>query len=172
MIKAIVAADDNWGIGRGNKLLAHIPEDMEFFKEKTMNNIVIMGRKTYESLPKRPLPNRFNIVITSNIDKDNVLEIKNDNVIYVNMDTLKSILPYLSMIPFDIYVIGGGMVYKELLPYCEQLYITNIYKIYDDADTFFPNINDMPEWELVWVSDIKTHKDIDYQFCTYQKKEV
>lgn len=172
MIKAIVAADDNWGIGRGNKLLAHIPEDMEFFKEKTMNNIVIMGRKTYESLPKRPLPNRFNIVITSNIDKDNVLEIKNDNVIYVNMDALKSMLPYLSMLPFDIYVIGGGMIYKELLPYCEQLYITNIYKIYDDADTFFPNIDDMPEWEIVWASDIKEHNDINYQFCTYKKKEV
>lgn len=172
MISAIVAADDNWGIGRANKLLAHIPEDMKFFKNRTMNSVVIMGRKTYESLPKRPLPNRYNIVITSKINDGNVLEVKEDGVVYVNMETLKSMLPHLSKFPFDIYIIGGGMVYKELLPYCEQVYITNIYKIYDDADTFFPNIDEMPEWDVEWTSEIKKHNDIYYQFCTYKRKEV
>lgn len=170
MISAIVAVDNNWGIGSNNKLLASIPEDMKFFKEKTMNEVVIMGRKTYESLPKKPLPNRANIVITSNTGKDNVLEIKKDGVMYVNMELLKSILPYFSAFPFNAFIIGGGMIYKELLPYCECAYVTKIFNSYDNADTFFPNIYNMPEWEIEWASDIKTHNDIDYQFCTYKRK--
>lgn len=168
MINAIVAVDNNWGIGSNNKLLANIPEDMKFFKEKTMNSIVIIGRKTYESLPKKPLPNRTNVVITSNIDKENVLEVKKDGVVYVNMDTLKSILPYISI---NTFIIGGGMIYKELLPYCEQVYVTHIYKTYDNADTFFPNIDDMPEWEVEWTSEIKEYNNTYYQFLTYKNKE-
>ena len=168
MISAIVAADDNWGIGRGNKLLAHIPEDMKFFKEKTMNNVVIMGRKTYESLPKKPLPNRTNIVITSK-----ETHFKEDDTMFVSMDFIKAYLKTLSDdAPINYYIIGGGTIYRELLPYCECAYVTKIFNSYDNVDTFFPNIDDMPEWGIEQTSEIKEHNDIYYQFCTYKKKEV
>lgn len=170
MISAIVAVDNNWGIGSNNKLLANIPEDMKFFKEKTMNSMVIMGRKTYESLPKKPLPNRTNIVITSKFGDLHYLE---DGTMFVSMNFIKTYLKWLpDNAPIDCYIIGGGTIYKELLLYCECAYVTKIFNSYDNVDTFFPNIDDMPEWDIEQTSEIKKHNDINYQFCTYKKKEV
>lgn len=168
MISAIVAVDNNWGIGSNNKLLASIPEDMKFFKEKTMHEVVIMGRKTYESLPKKPLPNRTNIVITSKFDKS---YLEKDGLFFVSMDFIKMYLETLSInVPINYYIIGGGTIYKELLPYCECAYVTKIFNSYDNVDTFFPNIDDMPEWDIEQTSEIKEHNDINYQFCTYKKR--
>ena len=170
MISAIVAVDNNWGIGSNNKLLASIPEDMKFFKEKTMHEVVIMGRKTYDSLPKKPLPNRTNVVITSKFDKS---YLEKDGVFFVSMDFIKMYLKTLSInVPINHYIIGGGAVYNELLPYCDNAYVTKIFNSYDNVDTFFPNIDDTTEWEVEQTSEVKRHNDICYQFCTYKKKEV
>lgn len=171
MVSAIVCVDENWGIGSNNKLLAHIPEDMKFFKEKTMNSVVIMGRKTYDSLPVKPLPNRLlNIVVTSKINK--MCEEDNNGAVLATMDFVKV---YLKTLPknsqANYCIIGGGQIYKELLPYCNKVYVTKVNHVYKNADTFFPNIDNTPEWEVVSTSEVKEHDGIEYQFYTYEKRE-
>lgn len=173
MISAIVCVDENWGIGSNGDLLVNIPEDMKFFKTITSNSLIVMGRKTYDSLRIKPLPNRINIVITSDIDNKNCLEARKDGSIRMSMETFKNDLPnYLNFLPWDIWVIGGASVYNELLPYCEQVYITKVYNSYDNADTYFPNIDNIPEWEIIGKSEMKTYEDIEYQFFTYRKKDA
>ena len=71
---------------------------------------------------------------------------------------------------YNIFVIGGGQIYKELLPYCEYVYVTKVFNCYDNADTYFPNIDEMQEWEMKSASEIKEHNGIEYQFCEYRKK--
>lgn len=171
MISAIVCVDENWGIGSNRDLLVHIPEDMKFFKEKTTGNIVIMGRKTYDSLPSKPLPNRTNIVITSKTNTS--FEIKGNGVFFMTMDFIKKILSITTKeSQTDVYVIGGGQIYKELLPYCDKVYVTKVFNNHDNVDTYFPNIDNIPEWEIIGKSEIKEYKDIKYQFCRYGKKDM
>jgi len=169
MIAAIVAVDSNYGIGSKNELLVRIPEDLKMFKEITMNHPVIMGRKTYESLPKKPLPNRINIVITHTKKHPHFKESK---VIYSNMEDIKTWLSDERVIEINdgVYIIGGGMIYKELLPFCERIYITKILHSFDSVDTFFPNIDDMPEWKMTSASEIKEYNGIQYQFCIYDRE--
>lgn len=169
MISAIVCADANFGIGCQGKLLDTIPEDMKFFKKKTNNSIVIMGRKTYDSLPNKPLSDRVNIVITSNIDDKNLMEVRKEGIIYTDIDAIKGVLENSQILPWDIYIIGGGTIYKELLPYCERIYITKILHAYDNVDTYFPNIDAMLEWILAFESDIKEYNGIKYKFCVYDR---
>lgn len=174
MIATIVCVDNNFGIGYNGDLLAHIPEDMKFFREKTNNNIVVMGRKTYDSLPNKPLPNRINVVITSKINENNYMETRKDGTIYVNMDAIKAILENKadnpSILPNDVFVIGGGQIYKELLQYCDIVYLTKILESHDNVDTYFPNIDKMPEWEITDMSEIKEHHGVKYQFYTYRNR--
>lgn len=169
MIATVVAVDNNWGIGSNNELLAHIPEDLKNFKKLTENNIIIMGRKTYDSLPNRPLPNRTNVVISS---KTSLL--KDKGTIFCSMDFIKNFLEMGQTCynkDVDYFVIGGGSIYKELLPYCEKVYLTKIHHSYENVDTYFPNIDDMPEWELTMSSDVRKYNDIEYQFCIYKRED-
>lgn len=155
MIAAIAAVDNNWGIGYNGSLLVSIPEDLKYFKELTNNKIVIMGRKTWDSLPKKPLPNRQNIVITSNPTED----------YHIEMDSLKT---WLSVTQKDVFIIGGGQIYKELLPFCDKLYITKIHKDFENIDTFFPKLNNN-EWKEIFQSSIRQYNRLNYQFLEYKK---
>lgn len=171
MISAIVCVDKNWGIGYQGNLLAYIPEDMRFFKEKTTNNVVIMGRKTYESLPFKPLPNRTNIVITSNISSPcEVCEIDENGTIFMTIDFVKL---YLSTLhpdtPIDYYVIGGGQLYKELLPYCNKSNVTKLNHSFENVDTYFPNLDNEKEWMETESGEEKMYLGIQYKFCIYEK---
>lgn len=169
MVSAIVCVDKNWGIGYNNKLLINIPEDMRFFKDKTKNGVIIMGRKTYDSLPSKPLPHKINIVITSKVDK---LETDEKGIMFVSMDFIKTFLNTLSSeSPIDYYVIGGGKIYNELLPYCSKAYVTKV-NISKNADTYFPNLDNLSEWEVSETSDSKTYNGFNYKFYTYKNKEV
>ena len=168
MISAIVCVDENWGIGNNGNLLVHIPEDMKFFREKTIDSVVIMGRKTYDSLPLKPLPQRTNIVITST----NNNRPDEEDTFFVSMEFTKTYLDMLHNSPVEYFIIGGGQIYKELLPYCECAYVTKVFRCYNKADTYFPNIDNMPEWEIKSASEIKEHNNIKYQFCEYRKKGV
>ena len=153
MLNLIVAVDQSWGIGKYGKLLTHIPEDLRYFAEKTKGHTVIMGRKTFESLPNGALPNRENIVIT------------NSNDFYApNIKVAHS----LENLPYSAFVIGGASIYKQLLPLCGIAYITKIHKTFN-ADTFMPNLDELPEWELIEESEIKKHNKIEFQFCVYKK---
>ncbi len=159
----IVAVDKNWGIGHDNKLLISIPADMRFFKEETMGKVVVMGKNTLESFPGgMPLKGRTNIVIA--LEQD--YEVKDAIVVHSIEDALKEINNYPSE---DVYVIGGASIYSQMLEYCNVAHITKIDYAYE-ADTFFPNLDEKPEWHLAGESEEQTYYDLEYRFCKYVKK--
>ena len=160
MISAIVAVDYNWGIGFNGDLLEHIPEDLKYFKTLTVGNTVIMGRKTWDSLPKKPLPNRTNIVITGNPNMYNDAEF---------MDLFDAKLYLIYNKNEDIFIIGGGKIYEELLPMCDRVYVTKIFKDHNQVDTYFPNLDESKEWEPAICSDIHQQEDLMYQFWQYDR---
>ena len=160
MISAIVAVDNNWGIGFNGDLLEHIPEDLKRFKELTFNKVVIMGRKTWDSLPKKPLPNRLNLVITRQG------RFVDEMTIFLSLEEIISRLNHLDD-EDHWFIIGGGEIYKTLLPFCDNVYVTKIFKTYDKVDTYFPNLDNDPNWEIKEQSEVKTYKDIQYQFQLY-----
>ena len=170
MVSAIVCVDENWGIGSNGDLLIHIPEDMKFFKEKTNDSTVIMGRKTYDSLPKKPLQNRENVVITNNFPDGRNLRIDKNGTAFAKLSNVKDVLELKEMDEYNIFIIGGGQIYKELLPYCEYAYVTKVHCTYENADTYFPNLDNIPEWEIECQSEIKEYNGVKYQFYTYRKK--
>ena len=165
MISAIVAFDEKHGIGYKNNLLVHIPDDLKNFKSLTTGKTVIMGRKTYESLPKRPLPNRKNIVITADPNKSS----DDENLIYMNMFEVLEYLEQFKDSEEEVFVIGGMTVYSELLPYVSKVYVTQLYHTFDYADTFFPRLK-TTEWNCENLSDILTFGNLVYQFQLYSRK--
>jgi dihydrofolate reductase len=160
----IVAVDKNWAIGRNNKLLVSIPADMKFFRETTTGKVVVMGRKTLESFPGgRPLKNRVNVVLT----KDAAYKAEGAVVVH-NMDELHAELAkYASE---DIYVIGGESIYRQLLDECNVAHITKIDFAYE-ADAWFPNLDELPQWQITADSEEQTYFDLEYYFYKYEKKE-
>lgn len=135
-IVLIAALGENSEIGGKGKLLWKIPEDLKNFKEVTTGKTVIMGRKTWESLPVKPLPNRRNIIITRDPNYK-----ATGAIVYNNLeDALKE--------DGKICIIGGGEIYKQALPYANLLRLTRIYKTFPEADTFFPEFSE-DEWELI-----------------------
>lgn len=160
----IVAVDKNWGIGYQNNLLVRIPADQRFFRETTTGNVVIMGRKTLESFPGgQPLKNRTNIVIT----KDKNYQVK--DAIVVN--SIEEAMSKVEGVPTEnIYVIGGASIYEQMLPLCDTAHVTKIDYAYQ-ADTFFPNLDDMEEWQITGESEEQTYYDLEYRFLRYEKKK-
>lgn len=163
MISAIVAVDNNWGIGFNGDLLEHIPEDLRYFKEITENNWIVMGRKTWDSLPKKPLPNRPHLVITN----DPLSYEEMDEVLFAKIGQAKLIMNTQKGI--DFFVIGGGQIYEKLLPMCDRVYVTKIFKDHDQVDTYFPNLDESEEWAPAACTDIRQHKDLTYQFWQYDR---
>ena len=159
----IVAADKNWGIGKDNKLLVSIPSDMKFFRQETMGKVVVMGRKTLESFPNGlPLKNRTNVVLTS----DKNYQVKDAVIVHSIDEVLEELKKYDDD---EIYVIGGGKVYEELLPYCDVAHVTKIDFAFE-ADTHFPNLDEDPEGEITAASDEQTYFDLEYTFVKYERK--
>jgi len=136
IISIIVAMDEHRAIGKDQHLLWHLPNDMKFFKETTTGHTVIMGRKTFESLPKGALPNRKNIVLTSNPGA----EYENCIVCHTLQEALK-----LTDSEGEVFIIGGGTLYEQVLPIADKLYLTIVHHVFDEADTFFPEIS-FEEW--------------------------
>ena len=162
-MNVIVAVDRHWGIGFQNRLLVRIPEDQKFFRETTTGNVIVMGRKTLESFPNgQPLPNRTNIVLTGKPD----YHVKNTVVVH-DMDEL---FAELSRYPSEqIYVIGGGSVYRSLLPYCSVAHVTRIDYAYQ-ADTFFPDLDAAEGWTVTADSEERTYFDLEYTFYKYENR--
>ena len=158
----IAAADENWGIGKNGGLLAHISGDMKYFRETTKGKIVVMGRKTLESFPTGlPLKNRTNIVLTGNKDYN----VKDAIIVHTVEELLEEIKKYPSE---EVYCIGGDSVYKQLLPYCDTAHVTKIDFAYE-ADSYFPNLDEMPEWKVTAESDEQTYFDLEYSFMKYER---
>ena len=158
----IVAVDKNWAIGKDNRLLVSIPMDMKFFRETTTGKVVVMGRKTLETFPGgQPLKNRVNIVLTT----DKNYKTKGIELVHSLEEMVEELKKYPSE---DVYVIGGDTIYRQLLPYCDKAYITKIDHAYH-ADTYFPNLDNDPEWEMTQISDEQTYFDLEYVFTIYER---
>lgn len=159
----IVAVDKNWAIGYQNKLLNSIPEDMKFFRETTTGNVVVMGRKTLESFPNgRPLKNRTNVVITRQKD----YEVPGAVVVHSVEEALEYLKDFKSE---NIYVIGGASIYEQMLPYCDVAHVTVMDYAYQ-ADTWFPNLDEMEDFVVAADSEEKTYFDLEYCFKMYVRK--
>lgn len=158
-IAIIVAMDEKRGIGKDNGLLWHLPEDMKFFKNTTTDNIVVMGRKNYESIPEkyRPLPNRENVILTRNKDY------KAEGCLVFH--SFEEILDhYADEEEKTMFIIGGGEIYKLALEkdIVDEMYITKVEKTYD-ADTFFPEIN-LRDWRRSKILTIPQDKQHEAEF--------
>jgi dihydrofolate reductase len=161
MISIVVAVSDDWGIGKENDLLWHISEDLKRFKRLTLGNTVIMGKKTWESLPRKPLPGRKNIVLT-----DDPKECIDCSV------TAYSVEDALGKCEKgeEIFVIGGGSVYRQFMPIADRLYITHVHKK-APADVYFPEI-DLKIWEIREKEEFKENENnnIPYTYTLYERK--
>lgn len=159
----IAAIDASNGIGKNNKLLAHIPEDLKYFKDKTKKNVVVMGYDTYMSLPKKPLQNRINIVLTSK-----KVELKK-TIVVNSISELLSKCNHYEEKGLEVYICGGASLYKQMMPYVNKLFITQIMESFD-ADTFFPKIQ-KNQWKL--ISSKATYETLTYnppyKFLIYNK---
>jgi len=159
----IVAVDENWAIGKENKLLVRIPSDMKQFREETTGKVVVMGRKTLESFPNGlPLKNRVNIVLT----RDKNYKVKDTIIVHSLEEALEQLKQYAKE---EIYIIGGEQIYKAFLPYCDVAHVTQIEHTYE-ADAYFPNLDKMKEWKVTARSEEQTYFDLTYYFCKYEKK--
>ncbi len=160
----IVAVDKNWGIGNEGSLLVSIPADHRFFRSVTLGKTVIFGRKTMQTFPGgRALSGRRNILLT-----------RKEDFSAPNMEVAHSIEELLELIKEvpeeDIYVIGGASVYEQLLPYCDTIHVTKIDESYK-ADAFFPNLDELPEFEITQDSDEQSYFDLTYTFLKYERKK-
>lgn len=162
MISLIVAASANNGIGKNNQLLWHLPNDLKFFKNTTWGMVVIMGRKTYESVNK-PLPGRVNIVITANDSwkADGVLVAANlEDALKIAAETNCK----------ELFIIGGGEIYRQSFPVADKIYLTRVHVTFD-ADTFFPEID-----EAAWIQTGNLDFQADekhawpYSFQTWERR--
>lgn len=163
MLSIIVAIAENNVIGKDNNLIWHIPNDLKRFKEITSGHKMIMGRKTFESLPG-VLPNRDHIIITRNKE----FKVDSDRVSVIH--DLNSFIKENENSNEEIFVIGGAEIYKELLPHCNKLYLTKVHKAFE-GDTFFPKLN-FNNYNVKETSDTYTDEKsgLEYTFTNLIKK--
>ena len=160
-MRAIFCVDEKWGIGKGNGLLFSLPRDMKFFRETTKGKVVVMGRKTLESFPGgQPLKGRVNIVLSSHEPKEGTVGAK----------SLDELLQLLKNYPEDeVFVIGGESVYRALLPYCSEVYVTKVAAD-GKADTFVPDLDEDEAFALAAEGEPVEDNGYTLRFCTYKNK--
>lgn len=218
-MKLIAAIDKNWNIGKDGELLVHIPEDMKFFREKTMGKVVVMGRKTLESFPGgKPLKGRTNIVLTRDRNymagqncrvtdtaaavhgsqpsdtaaaaqssqpddagaamqnrqpghTSAIIQSPQPNAAVIIVNSLEELTEVLKAYDRnDIFVIGGGSIYRQLLPLCDTAYITKV-NVSCEADTSIPNLDEDPAWIARYIRKGGVHNGMEYNFCTYLRRK-
>ncbi|MDU1891907.1 MAG: dihydrofolate reductase [Dysgonomonas sp.] len=162
IISIIVAADESNAIGKDNDMLYHLPNDLKYFKSVTSGNPVIMGRKTFESLPKGALPNRRNIVITNN-----------KKLQFENCEMCSSVQEAIDLCKDEsqIFFIGGGTIYEKVMDIADKLYLTRVHHKFDGADTFFPEIN-TEEWKVVFKEDHPSDEKHKYAYSFLQFEKI
>ena len=162
MISIIVAIAENYAIGKKGDLLCHMPADLKHFKQITSGHTVMMGERTFLSLPKHPLPNRRNIVLTDVPGKT-----------FEGAETVYSLDEMTAKVDKDeeAFVIGGGMVYRQMMSRADKLYITHIHRSWEDADTFFPEI-DPAVWKQTSAErhEADENNPYDYTFAEYGRR--
>ena len=163
MIYAIVHADKEWGIGKGNDMMFSLPKDMKFFRETTMGHTVVMGGNTLRSFPgQKPLKNRVNIVLSRG-------QVRDDCVIVRSYEELKKELKVREN--EEIFIIGGGEIYKALLPYCHFALVTKVDAV-GGAEVFFPNLDEMDNFVCVDEGEPIDDNGYTIRFTTYKNTSV
>ena len=158
-MEAIVAIYDDWGIGCCGTQPVALSADRKFFRNVTKGATVIVGRKTMQDFPGgRPLPNRRNIVMTR---QD--LELEGVEIVHSVQQAREA-----AQNDEKVFVIGGGSVYAEMLPLCQRVYVTKIHAI-PDSDTFFPNLDQEPDWKQVEVIQSGEEYGVRYEMCIYER---
>lgn len=161
-ISIIAAIADNNAIGKNQQLLWHLPADMKHFKDLTMGHAIIMGRKTFESLPNGPLPGRKNVVLTT-LPED-----------FVNCFACESMHDALDLCDQEdeVFIIGGALVYRQALHRADKMYITRVHQSFEHADAFFPVV-DWEQWEEIEHQDFPADEKnaYPYSFHTYVRKK-
>lgn len=163
-MKAIVAVDEKWGIGKKNGLLFELPADMKYFREHTLNKVVVMGSNTLKSFPGgKPLKNRINVVLYPNGEK------RDDCVVVDNLAELAAELKKYD--ENDVFIIGGAMFYKTMLPYCSHVLVTKV-KADGGAEVFYENLDEKPEWKCVRESEEQETNGYKIKFTVYENSDV
>lgn len=163
-MKAIVHVDKQWGIGKGNDLMFSIPADMKFFRETTTGHVVVMGSNTLKSFPgSKPLKNRVNVVLYPDGED------RNDCIVVKSLDELFEKLREFN--DEEIFVIGGAMMYKTLLPYCSEVLVTKVDAI-GNAEVFFENLDDNENFKLIYSSESIETNGYNIRFTTYKNNKV
>lgn len=167
-MQAILHCDKNWGIGRKNDLMFKLPEDMKYFKAMTTNEVVVMGSNTLMSFPNsKPLKNRTNIVLWPNGDKEKA---KKENFLLVeSLDELFGALEAFNS--EDVFIVGGAMMYRTMLPYCDTVYLTKV-DADGNAEVFFPNLDEMANWEMITESEPLIDNGYPIRFTIYRNNDV
>ena len=163
-MKAIVAVDKKWGIGKKNDLLFSLPEDMKFFRQTTLNKVVVMGSNTLKSFPNgNPLKNRTNIVLFPGGEK------REDCLIVESLEELSSVLKNFNT--DDVFIIGGAMFYKTMLPYCSEVLVTKV-DADGGAEVFYENLDALSNWSCVYESEKVETNGYSIKFTTYKNSKV
>ena len=164
----IVNADQKWAIGNKGKLLFPLSEDLKRFKAVTTGKIVVMGRKTFQSLPGgKPLSNRVNVVFSRKKSFDTKgVAFFSSPLSFVRAVRNGYFKPYTGS---DFFVIGGEQIYRQFLPFCNTAYVTRVEATSSAADTFFPDLDKNPDWQVIEVSDKIMEGALTFRFVTYQR---
>ena len=163
-MQAIVAVDRKWGIGKRNDLLFHLKEDMKFFREKTTGKVVVMGSNTLKSFPGgNPLKNRTNIVLFPGGEK------RDDCIVVDSLNELSTLLKNYNT--DDVFIIGGAMFYKTMLPYCKYVYVTKV-DADGEAEVFYENLDILPNWECVEESETIEDNSYKIKFTKYKNNDI
>lgn len=162
-MKAIVHADKEWGIGKSNDLMFSIPADMKFFRETTTGHVVVMGSNTLKSFPGgKPLKNRTNVVLyPGGEDRDDCIIVQ----------TLDDLFKKIKEFDDEVYVVGGAMMYKTLLPYCTEVLVTKVDAV-GGAEVFFENLDNHPDFTLIYESEPVETNGYQIRFTTYKNTNV
>lgn len=167
ILSLIVAVAENNAIGIHNTLPWYLPEDLKFFKRTTIGKPVVMGRKTFESIGRQPLPGRLNIVLSSNKN----LEVPAGMLLYDNIDDAIKRLEEENV--EECFVVGGERVFEAAMPRMDRMYITRVHTVIQDANAFFPDV-DHTHWKMTWEEKHKAddkHK-FDFDFQLYERVEM
>lgn len=160
-MNAIVVVDQNWGIGKDGGLLVHLPNELNYYRERTKGKVIVIGRKTLESFPKKkPLPNRTNIVITRSAD----YEAEGCQVCHSLEEAEKLLQQYDTK---DVFISGGAEIYKAFLEQCDTFYVTKLQAEFE-ADRHFPNLDELG-LSITWESEPQEEKGITYRFLKYER---
>ena len=168
MIKGIVCCAKDWGIGKQNGLLFDLPADMKFFRETTKGHVCVFGYSTYLSLSKKPLPHRVNIVLWDQASSIDCLE---GAITFNNFDALLNFVKILAK-EYDVFVCGGASIYRLFLPYYDEILVTVVYKIDQEATAFFPNLEENESYYIDRILGKGIDNNLSYEFRSYKRRPL